>query len=249
MGWTNQVVIASEVIIAGEPDALLVYSGAPGPGTLIASITSTPLTDAYGNVTQPDIAAYGPGRSAGLFGGGLFLDTTSGASTTIVADGNQVAVDSVGALSASWWFGLPVVMTDPLGAQNPSSAGTADAWHDLRPSLVNSFTFPSGGYWPPAYILNALGQVEVMGTIELPAAYNSVTWGTIAADWCPLVQSFIGVQVLTNSGAAPGNSQSAYLTVSTAGALSFHGLPTGLSGGLVSFKGEYELDSNGLITS
>lgn len=66
MGWTNQVVIASEVIIAGYPDVLLVYDGAPAAGDLIASIAATAAVDQYGNAYTGGIWVYGAASTIGM---------------------------------------------------------------------------------------------------------------------------------------------------------------------------------------
>ena len=51
-GQSNAVVFANKVIVFGTSDGLFVYSGAPGPGTLLASVT-TATKDPFGNTTQP----------------------------------------------------------------------------------------------------------------------------------------------------------------------------------------------------
>jgi hypothetical protein len=244
VGWTNQVVIASEVIIAGQPDALLVYQGAPGPENLIASITSVSLTDQYGNVTQPVIAAYGAGRSAGLFGGAVFLDSTTGASTVIGATGGQVQVSSEGADPSSWVFNLPV--TGTAGSLDTPTYFSTDTWHDMRP-LQNSFNGTVPGFYPPQYRLGAEGQVQLVGAVGLPGTYNSVTFATLDAGYIPDHEVYIPVAQLSNSGSAPGNSQSAYLTIDTSGNLQFHGLPAGIGAGPVFIDCSFPLDSTGLI--
>lgn len=49
MGWSSQVVVASQVIIEGSDSGLFVYAGVPGPGTLIVSAAAQAGTDPYGN--------------------------------------------------------------------------------------------------------------------------------------------------------------------------------------------------------
>ena len=51
-GQSNAVVFANKVIVFGTSDGVFVYSGTPGPGTLLASVT-TATTDPFGNTTQP----------------------------------------------------------------------------------------------------------------------------------------------------------------------------------------------------
>lgn len=59
--WSSQVVIANKVIIEGSNDYLLVYSGTPGPGTLIISIAPAAGIDPYGNFFPAGINVSGGG--------------------------------------------------------------------------------------------------------------------------------------------------------------------------------------------
>lgn len=71
MGWWPQVVRATQVIIAGIGDFLLVYNGVPAPGDLIASIASSAGTDSSGNPYFAGVWAYGSaGSAAGLTASG-----------------------------------------------------------------------------------------------------------------------------------------------------------------------------------
>jgi hypothetical protein len=58
MGWTNQVVQASEVIIAGAPDAFYMYNGAEGPNQLVLSAVSGATVDSYGNQVPANLTIY-----------------------------------------------------------------------------------------------------------------------------------------------------------------------------------------------
>ncbi len=55
------MVIATLVVIQGADDGLFVYNGAPGPGTLIASIAATGGTDPYGNAYLQGVEVQGGG--------------------------------------------------------------------------------------------------------------------------------------------------------------------------------------------
>jgi hypothetical protein len=231
------------------PKGMFQYSAAPGGGDLLASFSDS-TTDPFGSATQPGVASYGSGATAGsvvtMFGNAVVFINSDGAETAIGAYGNQVQVNSVGADPSTLWLNLPA-FAEIITALTPADTGAAETWHDLRP-LGTGFSGTIAGFWPPQYRLNALGAVELLGSVTLAAAYNSVTWGTISADWCPAVESYIPVSVTSNAGAAPGNSQSAYMSISTAGALQFHGLPgglpTGTAGAVIVFSGSYPLLSS-----
>ena len=67
MGWSPQVVRATEVIISGTGDFLLVYNGPPAHGNLTASIAPAAGTDLFGNAYRAGIWSYGSsGSAAGL---------------------------------------------------------------------------------------------------------------------------------------------------------------------------------------
>lgn len=57
-GVTSAIVLAHFVIVFGTSGGVFVYSGTPGPGTLIASVTAA-SADPYGNPTGQGITAYG----------------------------------------------------------------------------------------------------------------------------------------------------------------------------------------------
>lgn len=57
-GVSSAIVLAHFVIVFGASGGVFVYSGTPGPGTLIASVTAA-SADPYGNPTGQGITAYG----------------------------------------------------------------------------------------------------------------------------------------------------------------------------------------------
>ena len=59
------LVIANVVVVAGKNGRLLVYSGTPALGNLIASISAVDGTDNFGNVIIAGITAYQPNGSGG----------------------------------------------------------------------------------------------------------------------------------------------------------------------------------------
>ena len=71
--WSSQVIVASQVIIQGADDFLLVYNGVPGPGTLALAIAPSAGSDAYGNEYLDSLTSIASGQWAELFDGNLFL--------------------------------------------------------------------------------------------------------------------------------------------------------------------------------
>jgi hypothetical protein len=66
VGWSNQVVYASRVIISGPGDALYVYDGPPAGGNLVASVSDSQGNDGYGNYHLPGNVNYGPVGGGGF---------------------------------------------------------------------------------------------------------------------------------------------------------------------------------------
>jgi hypothetical protein len=63
-GVTGQVVTANRVIIFGTNGELLVYSGTPEFGNLLASISGIDTADQFGNFISAGVVVYGPNGSA-----------------------------------------------------------------------------------------------------------------------------------------------------------------------------------------
>jgi hypothetical protein len=58
-------VTANTVVVKGSGDGLFIYTGTPGPGTLVLAATSASGTDMYGNYfAGPGISVSGPGGNA-----------------------------------------------------------------------------------------------------------------------------------------------------------------------------------------
>lgn len=72
--WSSQVLVASQVVIQGTPDSLLMYNGAPALGNLIASIAPAGSVDPYGNQYLAGITTYD--RVANLY-----VSSSGGATT------------------------------------------------------------------------------------------------------------------------------------------------------------------------
>lgn len=91
-GTSAGTVRARFVIISGPVGGLFVYSPAPGPGNLVASITAGSGIDPYGNAYQATVSVYNTAVSLfmSLVGGGLSFGKTSDfapAALTTISDG------------------------------------------------------------------------------------------------------------------------------------------------------------------
>ena len=58
MGWSSELLIATQVIIDGEGDYLLLYNGEAAAGNLVGSIAAVAGTDDYGNAYLKGITVY-----------------------------------------------------------------------------------------------------------------------------------------------------------------------------------------------
>lgn len=246
MGWTSAV--ARQVVIEGDTPSsgLFIYSGAPGHGDLAESAAAFNGVDPYGN-------SYPAGYASFVVGGGGSAQLDAG--TVIVTDAAAHSWALFAFLPAATPYlaftgpanGTPVLYMNSAGqliANDPATLETLEAWHDMRPLLVGGFTAAAGDY-PPQYRLNALGRVEIWGSLNLPAAYNAVTFATLPAAYVPAAHTQ-RYPVVYQAGAAP--AASVRVQCATTGALQLQGLPAGAAGTSVWIGGEFPLDDTGLIT-
>jgi hypothetical protein len=104
------------------------------------------------------------------------------------------------------------------------------------------------GRYPPQYRKTSEGDIEVVGYVQLPAAYNGVTFGNLPAGWRPGSNSGFkgGAWSETNPTTNPGTSN---VQVDAAGNLQLHNFGATLSGTIVGFYLRFPLDNTGLILS
>jgi hypothetical protein len=182
MGWSNQVVRASEVIIAGFPDALLVYNGAPGFNKLIASIAGVAGTDPYGNAYQAGITSYNGtanfisiADSVISFSIGAFIEQ-AGAFLNIGGTGAQ-------------GINIDLPFGEAISAVQPGTSVTQETWHPM--TMINGW-INTAGFVAAQYRLVASppNSVEITGTISATAA-TAITFATLPAGYRPVsVQGF-----------------------------------------------------------
>jgi len=230
LGWTNQVVQSSEVIIGGKPDALYVYNGSPGPNNLLLSVVSLPTTDAYGNVVPAGLVAYGevnpPGPGVGTatsigFNGINSYDVNSG--------GVNTQQDSWSQIQYNWQNASVFGVSAPIVAQQPGAAEqTAEIWHNVTPPANLTGTL--------RYTLLPFNAVMVQAqlTVAAAATAGALTLLTgLAAAYTPANESRDGVGFFTN-----GPSTVAQLaamcnmrwSANTNGTFTIQGFPGGAAG-------------------
>jgi hypothetical protein len=197
MGWTNQVVQASEVIIAGFPDALYVYNGTPGPNKLALSIVQqAEQEDPYGNLTPAGLNIFGevnpPGPGVGTamtigFNGIMQLSVNSDGVNSQQGIWEQ---ESIYQLTATQWItSVPTVASEPGGA----NLTVPEVWHNVTPPTNLTGTL--------RYMLMSDGTVQVNAqlTVAAAAAAGQLTLLTgLAAAYTPATETRGGVGFFTN---------------------------------------------------
>lgn len=178
MGWTNQVVQASEVIIAGAPDSLLVYDGTPGPGTLIASITSAGGTDQYGNNLLPGIASYLSPTAAFLDGGQLNLGNGAAGAVLLINDSGVLEVEGTAGETS---FAVTVPIAAALVASEPGSFPTAETWHAV--TFANGWAGSGAGTNGLFYRATVDGKVHVIGDVSSPGTATAINVAIPSGYW------------------------------------------------------------------
>lgn len=262
------VITGAEFIGDGTGNEMILYDGTAAANNISLSVTSEQSTDASGNVILGGTTVYvnASGETPVFFALNIAEHTgIDEASNTarISLFTSDTGQNGWGTADVTLDFsGNGLIISSDVGVQISASNGVliggggpgatsvvSDSWHDLRP-LSNSFNGTVSTYYPPQYRINGNGRVEIVGVVGLPGTYNSTTIATLPSAYRPNKTAYCdGVSVVTNSGSAPGNSQSEYLTVDSSGNIQIHGVPSGVSAGPVVLNCSYPLDSTGLIQS
>ena len=171
----NNVTIRGGEVVDGTT---LIYSPSPGAGNLVASISATGGTDAYGNTYQAGAVSYTAGGLAGLYLGALQLFGS--------ADGWQVTTGPVIggheslALFPSLTYGgglggkpVYVGFDGTVYAANPANTAINESWHSL--GTLAGYTVNLA-----RYRLTALGELEVQVSVTSAGA-NAATVNFSAA--------------------------------------------------------------------
>jgi hypothetical protein len=169
MGWQVETVIANQVIIFGEDDAVFVYNGTPALNSLAVSITSTSYTgnDPYGNSVLSGVTLY----QKSSFTGNYIAQNLAGLQTNYFTSPTEAGPWGH-VTNASWEFDDANGVLAWLGAMtiggsdvNPTVIET-DSWH-----TVTSFgTGFAAGTWPPQYRLYPDNTWHLRGQVSITAA-------------------------------------------------------------------------------
>lgn len=143
-------IIANQVIIEGPGDSLLVYSGTPAFGNLIASISPNNFTDAEGNAVLQGITSYfvslsvlavnllgdditwfGAATAAGPYGSEETIDFTTDSillSQMLQVTGNLSVLQNLVVHSNVYTAGVTKLVSGTLEVVHPINAGFPAGW-------------------------------------------------------------------------------------------------------------------------
>jgi len=228
MGWTNQLV--SLILLSAQQagfSGLFVYSPAPGPGNLIASIAAQAGTDPYGNAYRGSgFATYGIAGQA-LLGNG-FLTLYDPANGNVVGQVN-VSAGTVRAFYLQVNAGLYQLMSDPIAAVDGS--GNPEAWHYV--GGANSLGTAFGAAWGNLggtsaslafrRVASPARKVEIQGVIATTGTAPNNNVFTLPAGYLPAKDQRFG----TATSAAP--AAACLVQVSAAGVVQVSGAPGGVA--------------------
>lgn len=205
MGWQSNVFQLLIIEDTGGFSGLFLYKGAPGPGTLIASITSAADTDPFGNTYK------GPGLFFySTFDHGYVGLTQSNTGQALIEWGDTEAGTSppsieltVNDLSIGWGgtggtiilsAGNPGICTIPSpvfaidGTPAVPTLIQTDSWNPFTLLAGTSAGTDTGGNtYTPGYKLQPDGDVALRGVVVAPAGGlpAGTTWGTVPAAYRP----------------------------------------------------------------
>ena len=214
--WTNQV--QNQVIVAGADSGIFVYAGPPAAGNLIASISSAPGTDPYGN-TYP----------GGILGQLETNEIQFLSGSNVVG---QLAPVGVGAVPPLTLLNEPFASTAGTAA-NPSLV-TTDTWHNMN--LLNSWVVLNSNYYA-RYQLMADGSVWIQGRIANGTATGGTSIWAPPAAYTPTITPAQAIPVTVENTAGAATAASPRLDITSTGAL----LQNAASSTVVSFNGRYSL--------
>jgi hypothetical protein len=217
-----------------NPKGLFVYSGAPGAGNLIGSISNA-ITDQYGNAVQAQVASYNPGNGtlAALTSGGIVLGIPGNNVVALfISPNGDVTLTALRSLDIA----SPV--SSPIVASVPGTPGTTESWHAM--TLLGGWTGTA------EYKVNAVGEVTIATATALAAgtiANGTQIWqapaGYVPAVSAPAQQSMPLMIGAVGTGSAPA-AVSPFLLMSNTGVLTINGI-AGQVATTIRFKSTYSL--------
>jgi len=213
VGWSPQVLRATEVIISGPADFLLVYNGTPGPGTLLYSISPVSGVDPYGNAYQAGATSYqGTTSYTQIFGSQVtfFSSVAPGFTGFQVSDTDVLEVVGTPGVAS---FQVTVPISQPLYASDPVAGfGTAETWH---PITLDAGWSAHAGYAAPSYRLDTDGALWLTGMADFGSSqtvnHNLNNGHPLPAPYRPLTQKVFR--------STDTNTQRAGVQISTGGVI------------------------------
>lgn len=215
--WTNQV--QNQVIVAGPGSGIFVYAGTPALGNLIASISSAPGTDPYGN-TYP----------GGILGELETNEIQFLSGSTVVG---QLGPVGGGAVPPLTLLNEPFASTAGTAA-NPSLI-TTDTWHNAAPAGGWSGTVQYQLRPDGTVALRTVGSLAA-GTLTNGTVLFTLTGAyvaSVAGQAIPVIISAVGAGTAA-TGVSP------YLLIGTDGTAEVFGLVTQAATN-IRFAGSYSL--------
>lgn len=223
----NNVVVRGTVtsghfVGTGTGTEILIYSGTPAAGNLVASIVSAAFIDAFGNHGLSGITEYANNATQlnDVTVGGLVLYTGSLAAGWTAVASVAFGVGSTLRLADVNGIVLANTVTATAGTPSAPTIVTTDSWNAM--TLANNWANVAG-YATARYRMTAGKQVEVVAAINAAAATAS-TFFTMAAPYIPASQqpvSGAGASGNVPAGLAPWCriDTSGNLTVQNTGAV------------------------------
>lgn len=176
-GSQTNVVTATIVQVIGGPNSgIFVYSGAPGPGDLIASLVGATTADQFGNAVNPEaLTFYGAAGQQilmGLDGGVAQLIMPTG--VTFEGTAANVSAEAVGSGNAQ-------VMEFLISGPKGNAAGGTD-WVQIQMASDNKIGSSAAGaafnYIDTAGTVHAFAQLLSTGFIINTGRINGITPAT-----------------------------------------------------------------------
>jgi hypothetical protein len=231
-------ITGASLIADGTAGEVLVYSGAPSVGDLIASVSPVAGTDTFGNTVNQGVWSYiaSPGSgSAGLDGANLTMG--DGHSTWNIGPDfyTPASADYLTLVNAVTGAAVWIDANGSIHASAPGSFAP-ESWHPA--ALLNGWANAGGGLYGCQYTKLATNKVTLMGVIN-SAAMTNAQFMTLPLGYRPLNTGGdygIGEHTSTALG-----TQGAFLRVSTTGACSIQNATT--TTGAVAFNVDIPLDN------
>ena len=223
---SSGLVRAHVVIVSGSKGGVFVYSGAPGPGALIGTVTGSSGVDAYGNVYQQGITSYLTSTIWAQLNGAQ-LDFSGGSSVLGTSLGDLVLQAAAG---GSVNFGSPVgaggVGTGLIPSE-PGATGTFESWHAV--SLTGAPPGTAGTARVKALAENNMACFDIEVTFTTLTAQATFTIGALPAPPSGSYYPLVNRQYAAGIGGTATGAPQARLLIPASGDVQLVDVPDGAS--------------------